>query len=143
MLSKLRSTVRKLKIPSQSFSNTVDDEPRFLEDVETYFLDAAKRLDIRPDFYGILKNPVSVLKINIPLLRDNGRMEMIEAYRCHHKQHKFPLKGGLRLSPNVELQEIEAMALLMSIKLAVVEIPYGGAKGGIKIDTSKYSTKEM
>lgn len=144
MLYKLRPHLAKLKIPARFYNKPVtEDEPEFLEDVETYFLDAAKRLDIKPDYFGMLKNPNSHLKINIPLLRDNGKIEIIEGYRCHHKQHKFPVKGGLRLSPHITIPEIEAMALLMSIKLAVCEVPYGGAKGGIKIDTNKYSKKEM
>lgn len=143
MLSKLRSIAKLTRTTHRQIATVSDENTEFLEDVETYFIDAAKRLNIRPDYYCLLKNPNSVLKINIPLLRDNGKIEMIEAYRCHHKQHRFPLKGGLRLSPHVDIKEIEAMALIMSIKLAVVEIPYGGAKGGIKIDTTKYSKKEI
>ena len=143
MLNKLTSITGKTKLPYRSFKTLNDDKSHFLEDVETYFTEAAKRLNIRPDYFNVLKKPNSVLKINIPLLRDNGKIEMIEAYRCHHKQHKLPVKGGLRLSPLVDIVEIQAMALIMSIKLAVVEIPYGGAKGGIKIDVNRYSKNEI
>lgn len=81
--------------------------------------------------------------MNIPLIRDDGSFITLEAYRCHHKQHKLPTKGGTRISPLVELDEVEALAFLMSLKLAVVEVPYGGAKGGICMDQSKFSQKEI
>lgn len=91
----------------------------------------------------MIKKPNSTLKLNIPFVRDNGKIEVVEAYRCHHKQHKTPTKGGTRLDPTVDQQEVEALALLMSLKLACVEIPFGGAKGGIKLDPKNYSKNEI
>lgn len=92
---------------------------------------------------ALIKNANAVIKLNIPLVRDDGTLTTVEAFRCHHKMHKMPTKGGTRLSMAVDQNEVEALALLMSLKLAVVEVPYGGAKGGIKIDPAQYSKNEI
>ena len=102
--------------------------------VNQFFKEAAKHTDIPKDRLNLLRNPNATLKLNIPLIRDDGTYTTLEAYRCHHKHHKLPLKGGTRVSPLVELDEVEALAFLMSLKLSVVEVPYGGAKGGICMD---------
>ena len=111
--------------------------------VNQFFKEASRHTEIPQDRLQLLKNPNATLKINIPLIRDDGTFCTIEAYRCHHKHHRLPLKGGTRLSPLVELDEVEALAFLMSLKLAVVEVPYGGAKGGIQMDQSKFSRAEV
>ena len=76
-------------------------------------------------------------------MRDNGKVEMIPAYRCQHKHHRTPAKGGTRMADNVDLQEVEALASLMSIKLAIVEVPFAGAKGGLKLNPKNYSKAEI
>jgi len=91
----------------------------------------------------MMKTPNSVLKINIPLIRDNGSFETITAYRCHHKTIHWPLKGGLKISPKISLEQIEAGAMLKSIQLSLLEMPFGGSKGGIKIDVRNYSNMEI
>ncbi len=83
------------------------------------------------------------MKLNIPLIKDDGSYMTIEAYRCHHKQHRMPTKGGTRLCDSVSQSEVEALALLMTLKLAVVEVPFGGAKGGLKMDPKKFSKGEI
>lgn len=110
--------------------------------VETFFKEAATHTDIPQDRLSLIKNPNAVLKINIPLVRDDGSYTTLEGFRCHHKMHKLPCKGGTRLSEHVDQGEVEALALLMSLKLSVVEVPYGGAKGGIRMDPNKYSKAE-
>ena len=74
---------------------------------------------------------------------DDGSLETILAYRCQHKTHKLPTKGGTRYAENVNIDEVEALACLMTIKCSIVNLPYGGAKGGICIDPRKYSVREL
>ncbi len=68
---------------------------------------------------------------------------MIPSYRCQHKTHKLPTKGGTRYALNVDIEEVEALAALMTLKCSTMHIPYGGAKGGICIDPRKYSRAEI
>merc|ERR1711976_717985 len=111
--------------------------------VETFFKKASKHTNIPQDRLALLKDSNATLKMNIPLLRDDGTYCSIPAYRCHHKQHRLPVKGGTRIAMDVNLDEVEALSLLMSLKLAVVEVPFGGAKGGLKMNQSEFSKNEM
>lgn len=120
-----------------------NNEPSFLAMVGTFFNKAIQHTNIPPDRAELLCTPNAVLKLNLPLVRDNGSIEMIPAYRVHHKHHKLPLKGGTRLNEHVNLDEVEALATLMSLKLATVEVPYGGAKGGLRINPRNYSKGEI
>lgn len=140
MISKLFNKNSKLlKTPYRFFSK----ELTFLEMVETFYKEAASYTDIPTDCLALIKNPNAVLKLNIPIIRDDGTYTTVEAYRCHHKMHKLPCKGGTRISPHVDQNEVEALAFLMSLKLAIVEVPYGGGKGGLKMDQNDYSKDEI
>ena len=85
----------------------------------------------------------SLLRVNFPLHRDDGSTEVIRGYRAQHSHHRLPCKGGIRFSDEVDLQEVEALASLMTYKCAIVDVPYGGAKGGIAINPRKYSVHEL
>lgn len=90
-----------------------------------------------------LIKPQRILKSNLTLLKDNGRTVTFLAYRVQFNNARGPFKGGVRYHPQVGLDEIEALALLMAIKCAVVDLPMGGAKGGIKVDPKKLSRPEL
>jgi glutamate dehydrogenase (NAD(P)+) len=85
----------------------------------------------------------NIIRFAIPLKRDNGKIEIITCYRAQHKHNFLPVKGGLRFDPFIDLQQMMAMASIMTYKLSVAGIPFGGAKGGVKIDPSKYSMAEL
>jgi glutamate dehydrogenase (NAD(P)+) len=104
---------------------------------------AAKYTGINPDLLEVIKACNSLLRVNFPLRRDDGSVEVIRGYRAQHSHHRLPCKGGIRFSDEVDLQEVEALASLMTYKCAIVDVPYGGAKGGISIDPKKYSVHEL
>lgn len=143
MLNKIRFNHFVSLAGKRGFSATPDDEPSFLATAELFFNKAAEHTKIRKDLLELIKKPNTTVKLNIPVVRDDGSYCTVEAFRCHHKQHRLPVKGGTRISEHVEQQEVEALALLMSLKLAVVEVPFGGAKGGIKINQSHFSKAEI
>lgn len=84
-----------------------------------------------------------MLEVLVRQYVDDGSIEVIPAYRCQHKTHKLPTKGGTRYAANVDMEEVEALASLMTLKCSVVNLPYGGAKGGICFNPKNYSTQEI
>lgn len=122
---------------------TDDNEPRFLECVKLNFDRASMYLDTDPGLLEVIKACNSVLRISFPLKRDNGEVVVIKAYRAQHSHHWQPTKGGIRYNDQVDLQEVEALASLMTYKCAVVNVPFGGAKGGVAINPKDYSVNEL
>eukprot|EP01029_Cantina_marsupialis_P003439 TRINITY_DN132_c0_g2_i1.p1 TRINITY_DN132_c0_g2~~TRINITY_DN132_c0_g2_i1.p1 ORF type:complete len:504 (-),score=166.97 TRINITY_DN132_c0_g2_i1:457-1929(-) len=126
------------------FLTTVpDDEPRFLEMVQQNFDLASKASGMEEDVLAFLKTADSALRVNFPLKRDDGSIEVVEGFRVQHNHIFQPCKGGFRFSEHVDLNETEALASLMTYKCAVVDVPFGGAKGGVKINPKKYSSNEL
>lgn len=104
---------------------------------------AAQLLGLQEDDYVTLKHPESELKVAVPVKMDDGHIEVFAGYRILHSSLRGPGKGGLRYHPEVNLSEVKALAAWMTIKCAVVNIPYGGAKGAVKVDPFKLSQGEL
>ena len=84
--------------------------------------------------YAMLATPRREVTVGIPLRRDNGEIEMLIGHRVQHNFSRGPAKGGLRYPPDVDLDEVRALAMWMTWKCALLDVPYGGAKGGVRID---------
>ncbi len=143
--SRLHDVVRSFNrcFSSGSSLSLPTDEPRFLEMVKEYIDNAAPYMDAEEGDIELMKGCDAVLRVAFPFKRKDGTVQVIQGYRAHHSRHRLPVKGGMRFSSTVDLQEIEGMAALMTLKCAVMDVPFGGGKGGIRIDPSDYSEKEL
>jgi glutamate dehydrogenase (NAD(P)+) len=122
---------------------TVTENFSFNEQVNRNFDRAAALTDHDAGVLSQIRACNAVYRLSFPLRRDDGRVEVIEGWRAEHSQHKLPTKGGIRFSPHVNEDEVVALAGLMSYKCAIVDVPFGGAKGGIRIDPRTYSVAEL
>jgi len=104
---------------------------------------AAGVINLNKDILEILKVPKRILRVFIPVRMDNGSIKNFEGFRVQHNDARGPFKGGIRFSPFVSMDEVMALSMWMTWKTAVVGIPYGGAKGGVIVDTKKLSKEEL
>ncbi len=102
---------------------------------------AALLLGLKEDDYIALKYPERTLRVSMPIRMDNGTIRVFEGFRVQHSSSRGPCKGGIRYHQNVDEDEVMALAAWMTMKCAVVNIPYGGAKGGIQVDPFTLSKK--
>src|SRR3972149_1053021 len=103
----------------------------------------AQRLDREHDSHERLRHPRRALVVSVPVLMDDGKTRVFQGYRVHHSTVLGPTKGGLRYAPDVNLGEVTALAMLMSWKCALVGLPYGGAKGGVRCTPRELSKREL
>jgi glutamate dehydrogenase (NAD(P)+) len=125
------------------------DKDRFLSEDNPFeammqrFDHAAQLLSLDPGLYKVLRNPEKQIIVSIPVVRDNGEVEVYTGYRVLYNTSRGPAKGGIRFDLNVTLEEVKALAAWMTWKCAVVNIPFGGAKGGVVCDPSMMSMAEL
>ena len=115
----------------------------FLEDVLRQFNEATDVLGLEDGLREFLKTPKKIITVSIPVKMDDGSVKVFIGHRVQHNNARGPFKGGIRYHPDVNLDEIIALAMLMTWKTAVVDIPFGGAKGGVKCDPKKMSRAEI
>jgi glutamate dehydrogenase (NAD(P)+) len=105
--------------------------------------DAAKLIDLDPDIHHILRHPERVMEVSIPVRMDDGSVEVFIGWRVHHDTTRGPGKGGIRFHPEVDADETKALAAAMTFKTAIANLPFGGAKGGVRCDPTQLSLGEL
>ncbi len=122
--------------------NELDKKPTFLENVEMMVNDTIDCIKVDSNISKILKTCRSVIQLKFPV-KIKGEIKIFHGWRAVHSSHRLPVKGGIRYSTDVNQEEIEALASLMTFKCAVVDVPFGGAKGGLLIDPKKYDEESL
>jgi glutamate dehydrogenase (NAD(P)+) len=115
----------------------------FYANVLAFFDNAARHLDYPPGLLDQIKFCNGIYEFKFPIKHDDGSYEIIHAYRAEHSHHKLPTKGGIRYSESASADEVQALAALMTFKCALVDAPFGGAKGGVKIEPRKYTPDQL
>jgi len=115
----------------------------FLDQVNTAFDRAAAFTSHDPTLLANIKASKNLFYTSFPIKRDDGRIEVMHAWRAEHSHHKLPCKGGIRYADTVDAEEVQALAALMTYKCALVDVPFGGAKGGIRLRPKNYSAEEL
>ncbi|HUY93369.1 MAG TPA: Glu/Leu/Phe/Val dehydrogenase dimerization domain-containing protein [Pirellulales bacterium] len=113
------------------------------DSTQLYFNRAADLMDLSENIRRLLLTPKREIQVQVAIERDNGEIATLLGYRVQHDDSRGPMKGGLRYHPDVDLDEVRSLAALMTWKTSVVNIPYGGAKGGISVDPASLSPREL
>jgi glutamate dehydrogenase (NAD(P)+) len=121
----------------------IKDRENPLESMMERFNLAAQKLGLSEEVYNVLKNPAKQVIVSLPITMDNGKIKVFEGIRVIHSNILGPAKGGIRFAPDVHLDEVRALAAWMTWKCAVVDIPYGGGKGGVRCNPREMSAGEI
>ena len=116
---------------------------RFFTDVSRTFDRAATFGDHPPGLLDQIKRCNAVYRFDFPVRQTDGTLKVVRAWRVEHSHHRLPLKGGIRYSAQVDEDEVMALAALMTFKCAIVDVPFGGAKGAVQIDTAAYTDDQI
>jgi glutamate dehydrogenase (NAD(P)+) len=104
--------------------------------------EAAERLQLDEGMHRVLRVPKRELTVNFPVTHDDGHVEVYAGYRVHHNVNRGPASGGIRYVPGLDLDDVRALAMLNTWKAALVQIPFGGAAGGVAVDPRRLSDQE-
>jgi len=129
--------------PRTSFVVARPSRPDLWNTVLAQFDDVARQLNLDAGVQAVLSQPERELTVAVPVMMDDGQVKVFTGYRIQHSSIRGPCKGGIRYHPDVDLDEVRALASLMTWKCAVVGIPYGGAKGGVRCDPGQISQDEL
>ncbi|HZG83249.1 MAG TPA: Glu/Leu/Phe/Val dehydrogenase dimerization domain-containing protein, partial [Brevibacillus sp.] len=110
-----------------------------LKSTQTVIKEALEKLGYQDSMFELLKEPLRVLTVRIPVRMDNGEVKVFTGYRAQHNDAVGPTKGGIRFHPAVTEDEVKALSIWMSLKAGIVDLPYGGGKGGIICDPREMS----
>jgi glutamate dehydrogenase (NAD(P)+) len=121
----------------------IKDKENPLESMMERFNIAAEKLGLSEEVYNVLKNPAKQVIVSLPITMDNGKIQVFEGIRVIHSNILGPAKGGIRFAPDVHIDEVRALAAWMTWKCAVVDIPYGGGKGGVRCNPREMSKGEI
>jgi glutamate dehydrogenase (NAD(P)+) len=125
---------------------TAIDEPAEVSNwdiVNHYFDIAAQRLDLRDDVAAVMRSSYREVQVQVPVSLSDGDIHVFNGFRVQHNGARGPYKGGIRFHPEVDLDEVRALAMLMTWKTAVVGIPFGGAKGGVNVNPRELQQSEL
>jgi glutamate dehydrogenase (NAD(P)+) len=111
--------------------------------VNAYFDEAADLVRLKDELYEVLKTPYREIDVQVPVRMDDGELRAFRGYRVQHNGARGPYKGGMRYHPSADLEEVRALASLMTWKTALLDLPFGGAKGGIALDPTNMSQREL
>lgn len=153
------------QIPKELDDMEEQEDPKFFAMVQYYFHkacilaedklieDSINKKGERPDLersknrvkavMNLLQSCAAIVEINFPIKKDNGVYEVIKGFRAHHTTHRLPVKGGIRYSMDVNRDEVSALSALMTFKCACVDVPFGGAKAGLRINPKQYTINEL
>lgn len=123
--------------------STADSSWSFFKQVNNQVVKASDACKLSPDVRTILGEPKNEIAVNFPVKLRDGKIHMFKGYRIQHNNLLGPFKGGIRYAPSVSLDEVKALAALMTYKCSLVELPFGGGKGGIQLEPSQFNQEEL
>src|SRR4051812_48600765 len=124
-------------------SAAVPEAMTAFEMVNHYFDEAAGLVRLKDEMYDVLKTPYREIDVQVPVRLDSGELLVVRGYRVQHNGARGPYKGGVRYHPATDIEEVRALASLMTWKTALMDLPFGGAKGGVTVDPTGMSSREL